>query len=119
MILKDRLFSKYGDNLSLSNVNDELNWFYLSFTPTVFDPKTLLPFTCLVFMPVNKDGTKKAYKLPGMVSGSFKSELSSNDLYLMLEEVDKIILESCKIYHDLKEIVKKELVLQRYEQNKK
>jgi hypothetical protein len=112
MLFKDRLFSKYGDSLSLSGTVEELKSFGLSFTPKLYHPTTLIP-CCGVLFSFHDGDKRKIIKIEGNIYLSLSDELSSEDVYNILMQVDSILEK--QTFPPLLEMIKKILILNRYE----
>ena len=118
MILKDRLFSKYGDNLSLSIINNELKKFNLSFTPKMYDPETFLPMSGILY-EYGTPGKRVVVKLRGNIFLNYGREDTVEDYYNILDQVDKILSEEAKKHTELNLLLKNEIIIYRYEQKNK
>ena len=108
MIIQDRLLSKYGGNLSFSNLEEELKKLNITFGDVNNSSTTFLPSRWLRY----KD------KPISIVYGSF-SELTQEDILETVKQLEKILINEIKINISLAHEVKLLLVKERLEQNKK
>ena len=113
--IKNRLFSKHGDSLSLSIINDELKSVNLSLTPTIYDPVYLSPMCGIIFATVDNSG-KNFYKLDGMIS--LNKDITKNEVLVcldLLEQIDEILSKEIKVNKELYSILKNEIIFKRFE----
>lgn len=134
MIIQDRLLSVHGSNLSFSHIEEELKIFCIYLEETKYDKVTFLPQRNLIYRnqneKLNSASTPSAYRKDGIVIGTVfgtmrgigegvhtkqDTDKDYEDVIQILEQVEKILVQTVDRYESLIFLFKSYVIKNRFE----